>query len=384
MLSNADVVVIGGGAVGTSITYYLAKSGVQVCLVEKEGLGAGASRACLGHIMLQTKSAGPKLEFARESVGLYHSLEEELEADLEFQNEGSMIVAQTEVEADLVKARVRDLRTAGIDATFVDGSEARSLQPALSEHVCGASYCTEDCIVNPLNLIVAYARAAGRLGATIETFTEVIGIERQGSRVSAVVTDRGRISTETVVNATGAWASAVAEMVDLELPIVPRKGEMFVTEQVPPMLTGGIFSARYLLSKEMPAAEVENELRVGMGISQTQSGNLLVGSTREFAGFDRRSTYRAIQELMRQPAELLPSIRSIHIIRAFGGLRAATPDGLPILEQSPELRGFITASGHEGDGVALCPITGKATAELIVGEADKGKLTPFLSSRFAS
>ncbi len=385
MLSSADVVVIGGGAVGISITYYLAKYGVQVCLVEKADLCAGASRACLGHVMLQTKTAGPKLGLARESVRLFHSLEKELQADFEFENKGSMIVAQTEMEADFVRTKVRGLQDSGIDATFVNAAEARSLQPALSPHIFGASYCTEDCIVNPLDLILAYARAAERLGATIRMFTEVVGIERQGNRISAVLTNRGQISTETVVNATGAWAPVLAGMVNLDLPVVPRKGEMFVTEPMPPMLTGGIFSARYLVSKEMPVTDADaDEMRVGMGISQTQSGNLLVGSTREFAGFDRKSTYRAIQELVRQPVELLPSVSDIHIIRAFAGLRPATPDGLPILEQSPELPGFITASGHEGDGVALSPITGKTIAELVVGKVDKEKLIPFSSSRFAA
>ena len=205
MLSSADVVVIGGGAVGISITYYLAKYGVQVCLVEKADLGAGASRACLGHIMLQTKTTGPKLEFARESVGLFHSLEEELETDFEFENKGSMIVAQTEVEADFVRAKVRDLQAAGIDVTFVDADEARSLQSALSKDICGASYCTEDCIINPLNLIVAYARAARRLGATIETCTEVIGIERQENQISAVLTS----ATSSEVIARPIWAATL-------------------------------------------------------------------------------------------------------------------------------------------------------------------------------
>ena len=385
MLSSADVVVIGGGAVGISITYYLAKYGVRVCLVEKEDLAAGTSSACLGHVMLQTKTAGPKLDFARESVRLFHGLEEELEADFEFENEGSMIVAQTEVEADFVRARARALQDSDIDATFVNAAEARSLQPALARHICGASYCTEDCIVNPLELIVGYARAAKRLGATIRTFTEVVGIERQRNRIFAVLTNRGRIPTATIVNAAGAWSPVLAGMVNLDLPVVPRKGEMFVTEPMPPMLKGGIFSARYLVSKEMPTAEAEtDEMRVGMGTSQTRSGNLLIGSTREFAGFDRRSTYRAIQELMRQPVELLPSVSGIHVIRAFAGLRPATPDGLPILGQSPDLPGFITASGHEGDGVALSPITGKTIAELVVGKVDEEKLTPFSSSRFAA
>ncbi|HIQ06578.1 MAG TPA: FAD-binding oxidoreductase, partial [Anaerolineae bacterium] len=371
MLPSADVVVIGGGVVGTSITYYLAKRGVRVCLVEKADIASGTSSSCANAIMLQTKSLGPKLNLARESATLFRGLEEELETDIEFENAGGMVVAETEAEVSYVQAKVQSLQSLGIHIEFVSADRARSLQPALTEHICGASYCPEDSIVNPLKLAMGYIRAAERLGAAIRRFTEVIGIERQGDKILAVLTNRGKIPTTTVVNAAGVWSPALARMVGLHLPIVPRKGELFVTEPVPPMLRGLIVSARYLMSKAPSGAGAgTGQMRAGVIASQTRRGNFLIGSTREFSGFDRRSTYRGIRELVCQTARVLPFMSNMHVLRFYAGLRPTTPDGLPILERSPSLPGFIVASGHEGDGIALSPITGKTIADLIVGEIE--------------
>ncbi|MFQ5858066.1 MAG: NAD(P)/FAD-dependent oxidoreductase [Anaerolineae bacterium] len=384
-IQSMDVVVVGGGVVGTAVTYYLAKCGVQVCLVEKGDIASGTSSSC-GHVVaLQTKPAGSKLDLARESVTLFHGLQDELETDIEFDNAGGMVVAETEAEVDFVQAKVEKLQSLGVDVEFVDRDTARSRQPALAGHICGASFCCEDSTVNPMKLALGFARAAKRLGAVIRTFTEVTGIERQGDRISAVLTQRGKIPTATVVNAAGIWSPALADMAGLRLPIVPRKGELFVTERVPPVLRGVIISARYLMSKAPPdPAKGAGEMRAGVIAAPTRSGNLLLGSTREFAGFDRRSTDRGIHELLRQTSALIPAIGNIHVLRFYAGLRPSTPDGLPILGRSPELPGFIIASGHEGDGIALSPITGKTIAELVIGEIADEKLAHFSLSRFAT
>lgn len=383
MLPSTEVVVVGGGVVGTAITYYLAKHGVQVCLVEKGDITSGTSSAC-GHVVaLQTKPPGPKLNLARESVALFHGLLDELEAGIEFQNDGGMIVAQTEAEVDFVQEKIRKLQKAGVNSEFVDSETARSLQPGLAPHILGASYCPEDSTVNPMKLALAYVQAARRLGAIIRTFTEAVGIAYQGNRISAVVTDQGDIPTETVVNAAGVWSPILADMVELDLPIAPRKGELFVTERIPPVWRGVLVSAGYLMSKApADAKQSTGQMRAGVVGGRTRSGNFLIGSTREFAGFDRRSTYRGIRALIELVAEIVPAIGKVHVLRSYSGLRPSTGDGLPILGRSPSLPGFIVASGHEGDGIALSPITGKRIAELITGEVEDEKLAPFSWSRF--
>lgn len=382
MLPAADVVVVGGGVVGTAVTYYLTQSGVQVCLVEKGDIASGTSSAC-GHVVaLQTKSPGPKLDLARRSLALFHSLVHELETDFEFDSPGGMVVAETESEVNFVRAKVEKLRAQGVDVAFVDGDTARSYQPALAGHICGASFCPEDSTVNPMKLALGFARAAQRCGAVVRTFTEVTGIERQGDRILAVLTQHGKIPTPTVVDAAGVWSPMLAEMAGLHLPIVPRKGELFVTERVPSILQGVLVSAGYLMSKA--PAKGAGEMRAGVVAAPTRSGNLLLGSTREFAGFDRHSTYRALHELTCQVTRLVPALAHVHVLRFYAGLRPSTADGLPILGRAPELPGFIIAAGHEGDGIALSPITGKTIAGLITGDIPDEELAPFSLSRFTT
>jgi sarcosine oxidase subunit beta len=173
-------------------------------------------------------------------------------------------------------------------------------------------------------------------------------------------------------------------MVGLNLPIVPRRGQILVTEPAPPLWDGLILSADYLLSKKMPTAGANSASKMLSGVvtNQVKRGNCLIGSTRCFAGFDIRNTYEGIQALVRNSVRLIPLLAGLHIIRSYAGLRPATPDGLPIIEGSAELPGFITAAGHEGDAVCLGPMTGKLLAELVTGEIGAQVLAPFASHRF--
>lgn len=391
MGETADVVVIGGGVVGTAVTYFLSMENVNVLLLERASLGAGTSSASSGAVALQTKTLGAKLSLAQQSLKLYHEINEIFDIDFEFDNDGSLMVASTEQELGALRKKVEKLQHAGVDVEMIPPKEAREYVPELTEDVVGASYCSEDCSVNPLLLVGAYQRAAVAQGARILTYTQVTDIVTRNGAIEGVATDRGHIATEVVVNATGPSAPILAKMVGVALPIVPRKGEIVVTEATRPLLRGELFSAGYLTSKATPPASLadwmagdiqDTTLQVGVALNQTRRGNLLMGSTREFAGYDTRSTYRGMRALIQQTSTVLPIIRDLHVIRAYAGLRPSTPDGLPIVERTPDVPGFIVAAGHEGDGIALSPITGKLVAELVVGDAHRESLAALSSARF--
>lgn len=384
-LPGAEAVVIGGGVIGTSIAYQLAKRGIETALFEKSGLGSGTSSSCVMGIHLQTKTPGAKLAFAQQSLAIYRILEDELVCDLEFVNEGAMIVAETPEEAQYIEKKVADLRACGLEVYYLNGEEARQRQPALDRHIVGSSYCPDDSSVDPLRLVPALGAAAERLGARVYTYCPVIGLEVHGDQPVEVSTVEGAIEADVVVNAAGLWAPKIAGMVGLDLPIIPRQGQMFVTEPAPRFVKGTVLAAKYLMSKKMPPEDEANKqstLSAGVVASQTRRGNLLVGSTRQFAGFDRRVGYEALRRLMHDTVQLLPTSRHLHVIRTYAGLRPATPDGLPILERSSNFSSFYTAAGHEGDGIALSPITGVRMAQLITGEIEESVLAPFASSRF--
>jgi glycine/D-amino acid oxidase-like deaminating enzyme len=383
-LPGAEVVVIGGGVIGSSVTYQLAKRGVQVALVERHGSAAGTSSACAMGVQMQTKTPGPKLAFALESLAIHRTLEDELGRDLEFSNAGGMIVAETAEEAEYLQAKVADLQAHGLEIYYLDRNEAREMQPALADHVFGSTYCPDDSVANPLYLAVAFAEKAAELGARIHTYMPVVDLELRGDRIRRVITVGGEIEVDAVVNACGVWAPELAQMVGVDLPIVPRRGQVYVTEPAPAFIRGMVLAAQYLMSKKMPSGDdgQGDDLPAGVVAYQTRRGNLLVGSTREFVGFNHHVNQLGLRKLMQGTVGLLPMARHLHVVRTFAGLRPAAPDGLPILERSPEVPNLYIAAGHEGDGIALSPITGVRIAQLITGEIEESVLAPFASSRF--
>lgn len=385
-LPVADVVVIGGGVIGTSIAYQLARRGMNVALVDRQGLAAGTSGSAAVGVQMQTKTPGAKLSFALESLAMHRTLTDELGRDYEFDNDGGMIVAETPPEEEYVKAKVADLQAHGLEMYYLDRKQARELQPALSPHILGSAWCPDDSVANPIYLCLAFAEAASRFGARIHTYAEVKELRIRAGRITEVVTSAGEIAAGAVVNAGGIWAPELARMVGLDLPIVPRRGQIFVTEPAPPFMRGLVLAASYLMSKKMPSGSETGTggLPAGVVSAQSRRGNLLVGSTREFVGYNWRVNYEGLSKIMRDTARLMPVSQHLHVIRTFGGLRPAAPDGMPILERSPGIPNFYIAAGHEGDGIALSPITGLRMAQLITGEIGEDVLAPFASSRFES
>jgi glycine/D-amino acid oxidase-like deaminating enzyme len=372
-LPTADAVVVGGGIIGSAAAYYLAKAGFRVALVERKGIASGTSSACADGLLLQTKAPGAKLAMARASIRLYEQLGEELGCDLEFRNEGGMITASDETELDYVHGLVERLRGEGVPVELLNGKAAKELQPALASDLLASTYCPLDCHLNPLRVAVGFADAAKRLGARVYVGTEVTAIDVQRGRVAGVLTPRGRIDTGVVVNAAGVWASHIARMVGQELTVIPRRGQILVTEAVRPMLRGRIIGARYLMSKlgkAAPSAANRSSYSSGMMFGQQAGGNFIVGSTREFVGEDASTTYEAITDLAGQLVRLVPALANVQIVRVFAGLRPATPDGAPVIKRFSEPEGLVAAAGHEGDGICLAPITGKVVAGIVSGRID--------------
>lgn len=378
--SQADVVVIGGGVIGSSVAYHLSKRKMKVLLLEKNGLVSGTSGACDGLIYLQSKKPGPHLKLAMESRKRFDSLERELGRDIEFRSHGGMIVVETQEELEAMRLFAEEQTKTGLEVTLLDGNQARELEPSLSEGILGCTYSPLDGQVNPISLALAFLRKAKENGAKIFPHTGVRGIRIESDRIAGVKTDAGHIATEKVVNAAGVHAPEIGRMVGLEIPIKPRRGQIVVTETYPPLLKRGLLSAKYIAAKYHPPLAETGEL--GISIEQTRSGGFLLGSTREFVGFDRRTTWSALKKIAVQTSRILPALRDLRVIRTFAGLRPSSPDGLPILGPFRNLDGFFMAAGHEGDGIALAPVTGQILAEWIAEGSPGIDLSDFSLDRF--
>ena len=235
------------------------------------------------------------------------------------------------------------------------------------ENIIGATYCAEDAEVNPLLLTQAFAEGALRKGAEIWSQTEVLDIIADNNRVKGVKTSKGIISTRLVINAAGPFAGEIADMVDLKLPIKPRRGVILITEKLAPFLKGSMLCSQYILTKHLSGTEAPPPYGIGLSLGQTESGNLLIGGSREFVGFDTDVKAAVPKAIAQYAASIVPVIKNVKVIRMMCGFRPFTGDGLPIIDKAPNLEGLIIAAGHEGDGIALAPITGKLTADLISG-----------------
>ena len=389
MKKTADVVIIGGGVIGTSIAYYLSKKGIKPILIEKDDLASGSSGACDIDIILQSKNPGIHLQLAMESAKMYETLADELDFDIEYETCGGMVLIEDEEQLKVMKDFVKRQKAIGLQVQLLGLKEASEIQPGLSPNLVGSTYSPQDAHVNPMRLCQAFAKAAKRLGAEIYLNTGVLDIRVEKSKVKSVITNRGEIQTKVVINAAGVYAPMIGEMVGLSLPIKPRRGQIIVTEPVPKLVMADVLCAKYIVAKYNPknlerSDNPETRLGVGLSLSQTHDGQILIGATREFVGYNKSTTHEALRAILRNATRLVPALKLIHAIRSFAGLRPYTPDGLPLLGQVEGIQGFIMAAGHEGDGIALSPVTGKIISELIVDGKTFMDVTCLSPARFGS
>jgi sarcosine oxidase subunit beta len=378
-VKQAEVVVIGGGSIGTSITYYLAKSGKNVVLVEKEDLASGSTGAGSGLLALQSKRPGVHLKLGEESIKLYSQLTKELDCDIEFEESGGMVVIERENQLAVYEKFVNEQKKAGINVKMLDAEQTRRLEPAISNSIAGVAYSPDDKLVNPLYVTFGFVNAAVKYGAKVYTHTEVTQIQTKGDQITSVLTNHGAIKTDTVVNAAGVNSRDIGMMVGVDMPITAVKGQQVISEPIPPILKSWLLTVEYIELKHRDSYEA---FPAAVGGEQTMNGNVILGVSREPDVYNKKTTLAAIKAILRNWIQVIPIVKNVKVIRTFAGLRPESPDGLPIISTVDDIEGFIVATGHGGDGVALAPITGQLITALITDEKPCIPLEKFSLSRF--
>jgi glycine/D-amino acid oxidase-like deaminating enzyme len=376
-----DVIVIGAGVIGSSIAYHLSRQKVKVLLLEKGDIAEGSSGACDGMVFLQSKKPGIHLQLALESRNQFAQIQEALPYPIEYRECGGLVVIETQDEWIAMQHFVKEQQGAGLNVSLLTVDEVKEIEPHLSEHILGATYSPLDGQVNPISLSLGFALGAKALGSSLMINTSVYSIDIVAGSGFVVETQAGRFNASMIVNATGVHAPSIGAMVGVDIPIKPRRGQILVTEKAPSILNHCMISAQYIAAKYNP--EIAAGGCEGISIEQTESGNLLLGSTREFAGFDKRTTAGGLQRIAANTTSLIPMLKQVNVIRSFAGLRPYTPDGMPILGPVESVPGFYIAAGHEGDGVALAPITGERIAKMIIDGKVPASLDCFGLDRFA-
>ena len=288
---------------------------------------------------------------------------------------------------DILSAIVEEQVKSGVDIRMISAEEARAIEPHLAEDIYGALYSPTGGKINPLKLTLAFAHAAKKLGVEFLLGTEVTGFIIEDGVCKGARTAEEEFYADVTVNCCGAWAGKAAAMAGLDLPIMPRKGQLAVTEPIGPFMKATLQCARYNVIKFRPETiKDENVLKLGasLSIEQQEEGGLIIGGTREFADFEEENTFAAIDTMMKRAARFFPELKDVSIVRCFAGFRPYTPDGLPLLGPVRSLQNFFMAAGHEGDGIALAPVTGKLIAEYIVDGKPSYDLAAFSPDRFLS
>ncbi|TCO71455.1 NAD(P)/FAD-dependent oxidoreductase [Marinisporobacter balticus] len=365
-----DVAVIGGGIIGLSTAYYLAKEGKKVVLIEKNEIGSGASGSCDDMILFQSKKPGILLELAFESLEMYKRLSKELDVDIHFENRGGMILIEDQRHLEVMEEFVQKQRNCGLEVEIIDKKDVLKKQPYIKKGVIASTYSSKDAQVNPLNVMRGFVSSGVSLGLEIKKHVVIKDIKQKKDYWKILFDDGRWIESEKIVNAAGAWASDIGKMIGIDIPIKPKKGQIAVTEQIPRIGETNVWSAEYIVAKLRPELaknkdDLHNKLGIGFAFSQCSDGNYLIGSTREYVGFDKTTNYEALKIMINQAIKFFPILKHAHIIRSFGGLRPASADGKAIISEVKNRKGFYIAAGHEGDGIALAPITGKLIADMI-------------------
>lgn len=386
---KAEVVVIGGGIIGCSTAYYLSKAGKKVLLIEKNGIGEGTSSACDGLVMMQTKKPGLPLLMAMRSAQMYEGLSRELGYETQYRRPGGLVLIETPEMHQIMEHVVEQQIAQGMEVEFLNNEQTRKLEPMVSKEIAGSVHCMLDGDVSPIHTTRAYAKRLCELGGEIWTHTEVTGIVAEDGQIQKVVTSKGEVKTSVVVNAAGVWSPFIGKMVGIDIPVKPRRGHLMVTEAVSRTLQKDITDARYIAIKHDPtlaerATDPTFQLGVSLSMEQTANGNFLIGSNREFAGYDTNERFDILKAISEYSTRFIPAMKHLNIIRTFIGLRPFCEDGMPIVGPVPGVEGMYLATGHEGDGITLAPITGLTIAEMIQGKKTEFDMKPFSFQRFLS
>src|SRR5499427_1613523 len=369
-----DVVIIGGGVHGLAAAYYLAANhGItDVAVVDKGYIGSGGSGR--NTAILRSNYLTPEgVRFYDRSVKLYERLAAELDYNVMFSQRGHMTLAHNDSSLRTMRWRAEVNKAEGVDSEVIGPDEIKKLAPFIdvSEEarypILGALYHPPGGIIRHDAVVWGYARGAAALGVHIHQHTEVTGIDVTGGRVRSVKTTQGDIATRTVLNATAGWATLIADMAGVRLPITTFPLQAAVTEPVKPFLSTVIVSGS-----------------LHVYISQTDRGELVFGASVDpFTSYSMRGSFEFIEGLAGHVLELMPALSKVRLLRQWSGLCDMTPDYSPIMGIAP-VAGFLVDVGWGTYGFKAGPVSGEAMAETIAAGKPAEIITAFALDRFTA
>lgn len=358
-----DVIIIGAGSVGAPAGFFFAQAGLTTLVIDMfASVGQGSNKAAIGGIRA-THSDLAKIRICLKSIEIFSTWEERFGDDIEWIAGGYCFVAYREEEERVFKNLLQVQKDHGLNIDWMDREALLELIPALNPNgLIGGTFSPEDGSASPILAALAFYHRAVECGATYRFNEAVTGILCDGGRVQGVKTDKGTYCAGTVINAAGPWASEVAGLAGVEIPVVPDSHESGITEPVAPFMRPMVVDIR-------PAEGSANYY-----FYQHVTGQVLfcITPASPIVGTDRRETSVFLPQVSRRMVGLMPRLRNLRVRRTWRGLYPMTPDGFPIVGKTPQVEGLVHAVGMCGQGYMIGPGLGPLLVRLVTDSLSDG------------
>jgi glycine/D-amino acid oxidase-like deaminating enzyme len=365
--SSFDIAIAGAGIVGAACAWEFARNGLKVALVEPAEIGGGATAAGMGHLAVMDDSPA-QFALTSYSQSLWRELAAELPTDIEYLHCGSLWVAADEMEMEEVHRKHSYYSERNLPVEKLDEKSLAEAEPNLRPGLAGGLILKNDGVIYPPCAARYFVAQASERGATVFLGRRVLKAER-----GSVLLDNGQtLNANRTVFATGTAARQTFPTLDVQ----PRKGHLLITDRYPGFLNHQLIELGYLKS----AHSLQTD-SVAFNAQPRKTGQLLIGSSRQYGTEDPAIDRGVLSNMLRRAIEYMPGLRFVSSIRTWTGFRAATPDKLPIIGESPETPGVYLATGHEGLGISTSLATARLLCDLLLDRPSAIPREPYSPAR---
>lgn len=369
--SHASVVIIGGGVMGVSAAYHLAAAGVEdVVLIEKDALGEGSTSKAAGGVRAQF-SDWPNIEMGARSLEVFENFATLFGQEIDLHQSGYLFLLDSPESVESFESNVKLQNELGVPSRMISVEEAQKLSPLIeTDGLLAAAYSPTDGHCTPESVVLGYASAARRLGATLLTGCEATGITVVGGEIRGVATAAGVISTNTVICVAGAWSRRIGEFVGIDLPVTPLRRQIVVTES-------------------MAGLDPDTPFTIDFGTTfyfHREGGGLLIGMSDpdETPGFKTSRSDGWLPRLGEVIAKRAPALSDVGLSGGWAGLYEMTPDRNALIGEISSPGRFLYATGFSGHGFLLGPAVGEVLRDLYLGVTPFVDISGFDVDRFNS
>ena len=365
-MDNQNVAIIGGGIIGLSIAFYLLKSGkTNISIIERGKVASESSHTNAGAIWPNRAIEPLSLrEFASYSLTLFQELMVKDKLEFEFRKNGLIELVYRKEDVAERYSQIEEAKKAGYDISFLEPEKVSELEPEVNQEIEGALYSPNDANASSSLLASELMSRLEQGKISVLENTEVEGINVANRRITELITSKGVVTPDLVVNAAGPWSPSIGNMLSLKIPVEPAKGYILSTAERQPLK----------ITRAISDGDVV--------VTQQPDGRILIGGTVEFLGFDKAVDPEKVDEIKSKASRMVPHISDLKITEERAALRPHSVDRLPIIGSSNRFHNLIYATGHFRRGFELAPATGKIVAEIIEGKNPSVDITSMNPVRF--